>query len=126
VTVVLEVDQPELPSQAVSPLSVSSEQTYATSPQDPSEEPIPVLSPLSPLQSKSIQTTTVSTSPLLTPVAAPVVNSNPLHCRLCLADSCDDITASMCGHIFCNRFAISAHDQPSRPLTFDFFWQMYY
>lgn len=31
-------------------------------------------------------------------------NPNPLHCRVCLADSCDDITASMCGHIFCNRY----------------------
>lgn len=31
---------------------------------------------------------------------------NPLHCRACLADSCDDITASMCGHIFCNRCAL--------------------
>ena len=33
----------------------------------------------------------------------PKANLNPLHCRVCLADSCDDITASMCGHIFCNR-----------------------
>jgi len=25
-----------------------------------------------------------------------------LHCRLCLKDCCDDLTATMCGHIFCN------------------------
>lgn len=27
----------------------------------------------------------------------------PLHCRVCHAETCDDITATMCGHIFCNR-----------------------
>ena len=26
----------------------------------------------------------------------------PLHCRSCKADSCEDITATMCGHVFCN------------------------
>lgn len=27
----------------------------------------------------------------------------PLHCRECKANECDDITATMCGHLFCNR-----------------------
>jgi hypothetical protein len=26
----------------------------------------------------------------------------PLHCRSCKADSCQEITATMCGHVFCN------------------------
>ncbi|KJA26800.1 hypothetical protein HYPSUDRAFT_35957 [Hypholoma sublateritium FD-334 SS-4] len=41
-------------------------------------------------------------------------NLNPLHCRACLADSCDDITASMCGHIFCNRCITDAVIRTSR------------
>ena len=112
VTVVLEVDQaaPQseltyqiVPPLSVSPFSVSSEQSYATSPQDPTEE---VTTTLLPLQPKSINIeTTAVTLPQLAPTA-PAANPSPLHCRACLADSCDDITASMCGHIFCNRFAI--------------------
>lgn len=31
---------------------------------------------------------------------------SPLYCRICLRDPCDDPTATMCGHIFCNRFVI--------------------
>lgn len=42
------------------------------------------------------------------PPKATPANLNPLHCRACLADSCDDITASMCGHIFCNRWVVFA------------------
>ena len=26
-----------------------------------------------------------------------------LHCRICPKDLCDDLTATMCGHLFCNR-----------------------
>lgn len=33
---------------------------------------------------------------------------SPLHCRVCLRDPCDDVTATMCGHIFCNRCIIDA------------------
>ncbi|OAX38468.1 hypothetical protein K503DRAFT_718149 [Rhizopogon vinicolor AM-OR11-026] len=31
-----------------------------------------------------------------------------LHCRICLQDPCDDLTATMCGHVFCNRCIIDA------------------
>jgi hypothetical protein len=31
-------------------------------------------------------------------------SANPLHCRACKTDTCDDITATMCGHVFCNRY----------------------
>lgn len=31
---------------------------------------------------------------------------SPLYCRICLRDPCDDPTATMCGHIFCNRCII--------------------
>ncbi|KAF5340307.1 hypothetical protein D9611_007887 [Ephemerocybe angulata] len=35
---------------------------------------------------------------------APVTALRPaLYCRLCKADSCVDITATMCGHLFCNK-----------------------
>ncbi|KAF6757623.1 hypothetical protein DFP72DRAFT_1110200 [Ephemerocybe angulata] len=35
---------------------------------------------------------------------APVTVLRPaLHCRLCRADACVDITATMCGHLFCNK-----------------------
>ncbi|KIK41682.1 hypothetical protein CY34DRAFT_85020 [Suillus luteus UH-Slu-Lm8-n1] len=33
---------------------------------------------------------------------------SPLYCRVCLRDPCDDVTATMCGHIFCNRCIIEA------------------
>ncbi|KAG1769348.1 hypothetical protein EDD22DRAFT_869002 [Suillus occidentalis] len=33
---------------------------------------------------------------------------SPLYCRVCLRDPCDDVTATMCGHIFCNRCIIDA------------------
>ena len=108
VTVVLEVDQdtpqqPELPTQSVSPLSASesSVQSYITSPQEPPEEYHPTVLAL---HSKSVQTM-AEISPVLTPTTLST-NPNPLHCRACLADTCDDITASMCGHIFCNRFVL--------------------
>ncbi|KAG2137405.1 uncharacterized protein EDB93DRAFT_765057 [Suillus bovinus] len=31
-----------------------------------------------------------------------------LYCRICLRDPCDDTTATMCGHVFCNRCIIDA------------------
>ncbi|KAG1868463.1 hypothetical protein F4604DRAFT_911311 [Suillus subluteus] len=31
-----------------------------------------------------------------------------LYCRVCLRDPCDDLTATMCGHVFCNRCIIDA------------------
>ena len=34
-------------------------------------------------------------------------SANHLHCRACKADTCDDITATMCGHVFCNRYDFS-------------------
>jgi len=40
-----------------------------------------------------------------TPLLSSAPACNPiqlLHCRLCLRESCDDLTATMCGHIFCN------------------------
>jgi len=103
VTVVLEIrtSEQELPVPSISPLSASSSQSYITSPQEPQEEAMSLSIPH--LESKSIQATAVP-SPLLTPTMTASTNPNPLHCRVCLADSCDDITASMCGHIFCNRY----------------------
>ncbi|KAF9530012.1 hypothetical protein CPB83DRAFT_196651 [Crepidotus variabilis] len=105
----------EPPPKSVSPVSASgsSSQSYITSPQEPFDEhedttntAVSVPSPAA-LPSKVIQVGGVA-SPLLTPTGTPPVvaatmPSNPLHCRVCLADTCDDITASMCGHIFCNR-----------------------
>lgn len=47
-----------------------------------------------------------------------------LYCRACLRDPCDDLTATMCGHLFCNRFVA--------PFSFTFlhvdvgFLQMYH
>ncbi|KZP25640.1 hypothetical protein FIBSPDRAFT_855568 [Athelia psychrophila] len=34
------------------------------------------------------------------PSAAPSLG---LHCRICLKADCDDVTATMCGHVFCNK-----------------------
>jgi hypothetical protein len=48
-------------------------------------------------------------SPLKTPLLtrSPICKSPlPLHCRLCLREYCDDLTATMCGHIFCNRYGL--------------------
>lgn len=30
-----------------------------------------------------------------------------LHCRICLRDPCEDMTATICGHLFCKRWASS-------------------
>ncbi|KIM42146.1 hypothetical protein M413DRAFT_128042 [Hebeloma cylindrosporum] len=105
VTVVVELKPQSLAIPSTSPLSTSSSQSFITSPQELSEDPA---------FSTSIETAV--TSPV-TPVVAPASEStkpNPLHCRVCLADSCDDITASMCGHIFCNRCITDAVIKTSR------------
>src|SRR5262245_38804854 len=34
---------------------------------------------------------------------APDADTPRLHCRRCHANPCKDLTATMCGHIFCNR-----------------------
>ena len=31
------------------------------------------------------------------------VTSYRLHCRICLRDPCEDMTATICGHLFCKR-----------------------
>ena len=81
------------PVHAISPLSTSSSQSFITSPQEPVDE------------AKSLKNEDLLTIPPATPSTpvAPSTSLNPLHCRVCHADTCDDITASMCGHIFCNR-----------------------
>jgi hypothetical protein len=43
------------------------------------------------------------------PTDSPSTNGQtPLYCRACLRDPCEDPTATMCGHIFCNRCIIDA------------------
>ena len=40
------------------------------------------------------------------PTARPPIMAEPgpsMHCRLCFKSHCEDPTASMCGHVFCNR-----------------------
>lgn len=37
---------------------------------------------------------------------APTNGSSRLHCRICLRDPCEDLTATMCGHVFCNRSVV--------------------
>lgn len=101
VVTVLDVKTQDLPIPEISPLSTSSSQSYITSPQEPAEEPKTYL--------KDENLSTIPPATPITPVASSSptnlnsTNLNPLHCRVCRADTCDDITASMCGHIFCNR-----------------------
>ncbi|KIK81504.1 hypothetical protein PAXRUDRAFT_832802 [Paxillus rubicundulus Ve08.2h10] len=42
---------------------------------------------------------------LTTTVAGPSTSTTTqrLHCRICLRDPCEDVTATICGHIFCKR-----------------------
>ena len=95
VVTVLDVKKEDLPPiHMISPLSTSSSQSFITSPQEPVDEEKIFLKNEDLL---SIPPATPSTS------VVPSTNLNPLHCRVCRADTCDDITASMCGHIFCNR-----------------------
>ncbi|KDQ60135.1 hypothetical protein JAAARDRAFT_32511 [Jaapia argillacea MUCL 33604] len=43
--------------------------------------------------------------------------SSPLRCRLCPRDICEDITATMCGHVFCNGCITKAIiDTPACPV----------
>ncbi|KAG2104388.1 uncharacterized protein F5147DRAFT_654471 [Suillus discolor] len=42
---------------------------------------------------------------------------SPLYCRICLRDPCDDPTATMCGHIFCNSFPIQVAYIHCAPLS---------
>ncbi|KDR68423.1 hypothetical protein GALMADRAFT_272650 [Galerina marginata CBS 339.88] len=92
VTVVLDL-KPQEPIEVTinsnSPFSTSSSQSFITSPQDPSDTTV-----------TSIETAVTSPA---TPTVPSAPKLNPLHCRVCFADTCDDITASMCGHLFCNR-----------------------
>ena len=94
VVTVLDVKTQDRPVLAISPLSTSSSQSYITSPQEPVDESKSFL--------KNEDLITIPPATPGTPVV-PSTNLNPLHCRVCRADTCDDITASMCGHIFCNR-----------------------
>lgn len=121
-----------LPSSSSPSLSTASS-SYVTSPQEPSNETPTAntdfatgslcLSPqvgMSAIASSLIDSPTViSRGDHLEAVPLSATRSNrsttstsvgvglhpkPLHCRVCLADTCDDITASMCGHLFCNRY----------------------
>jgi hypothetical protein len=94
VVTVLDVKTEDLPVLAISPLSTSTSQSFTTSPQEPLDE--------AKLFLKNEDLLTIPPASPSTP-AVPSTNLNPLHCRVCRADTCDDITASMCGHIFCNR-----------------------
>lgn len=94
VVTVLDVKTQDLPVLAISPLSTSSSQSYTTSPQEPVDE--------TKLFLKNEDLSIIPPETPITPVV-PSTDLNPLHCRVCRADTCDDITASMCGHIFCNR-----------------------
>jgi hypothetical protein len=97
VVTVLDVKTEDLPRvHAISPLSTSSSQSFITSPQEPVDEEKMFL------KNEDLLTIPPATPGPSTPVV-PSTNLNPLHCRVCHADTCDDITASMCGHIFCNR-----------------------
>lgn len=96
VVTVLDVKSEDLPpALAISPLSTSSSQSFNTSPQEQVDE--------TKLFLKDEDLLTIPPATPSTPVIIPSANLNPLHCRVCRADTCDDITASMCGHIFCNR-----------------------
>ncbi|KAF8804676.1 hypothetical protein BYT27DRAFT_7194287 [Phlegmacium glaucopus] len=105
VVTVLDVKTQDLTDLAISPLSTSSSQSYITSPQEPVDETNLFL--------KDEDLLTMPPATPSTPVA-PSTSLNPLHCRVCRADTCDDITASMCGHIFCNRCITDAVIKTSR------------
>jgi len=98
---------------SISPLSIISSdlESFETSPQDPVGDSLHLAQTVDVGGSEVDDVTTPLTSTgtgveTVTEVSPDVTKAmSPLHCRVCLADSCDDITASMCGHIFCNRYA---------------------
>jgi len=107
VVTVLDVKTEDLPPvHAISPLSTSSSQSFITSPQEPAADEANLF-----LKNEDLLTIPPATPS--TPVV-PSTSLNPLHCRVCRADTCDDITASMCGHIFCNRCITDAVIKTSR------------
>jgi hypothetical protein len=100
VVTVLDVKTEDLfpPVITISPLSTSSSQSFLTTPQEPVDEANLFL------KNEDLGTIPPATTPSTPVVPVPSTTSlNPLHCRVCRAETCDDITASMCGHIFCNR-----------------------
>ncbi|KAF9057190.1 hypothetical protein BJ165DRAFT_1520570 [Panaeolus papilionaceus] len=111
---------PESPAEPSSPVTVIVDlepvaETKLSPPTlQPLEPPQVTISPISDTLSPhplKIEPTSIASPKSPVPRSA---NPNPLHCRACLADSCDDITASMCGHIFCNRCITDAVIKTSR------------
>jgi hypothetical protein len=98
VVTVVDVKTEDLPPiHTISPLSTSSSQSFITSPQERVKEAKLFL------KKEDLLLITIPPATPNAPVVLSTNNLNPLHCRVCDADICDDITASMCGHFFCNR-----------------------
>ncbi|KAA1472990.1 hypothetical protein DENSPDRAFT_930676 [Dentipellis sp. KUC8613] len=51
--------------------------------------------------------TTLVSGDTNTPSPPPLASSSAFYCRLCRADPCVDVTATACGHVFCNRCIVT-------------------
>ena len=95
VTVVADLKPQPLPILSISPLP---QPFFKSSPTSSHECLVDSASPIS--------LEMAITSPEILPGVSASESTTPklFHCRVCFADPCDDITASMCGHIFCYRY----------------------
>jgi len=83
--------------------------SYVTSLQDPLVSPLPSVEStldetFSPVPSYEIKESANASPESECAIAeAGVTIRSPLHCRACKRDQCEEITATMCGHLFCYK-----------------------
>ncbi|TFK28559.1 hypothetical protein FA15DRAFT_43299 [Coprinopsis marcescibilis] len=93
------------PQDQLSSLSSPGNESYVTSPQELAQDQGALISP---------DTTFDGDADKLQVPPTPSSLLHPLHCRECKAETCEDITATMCGHVFCNRCIVNAVIKTSR------------
>jgi len=108
-------EQPAAREGALSAPSSPGADSFVTSPQDlPQGDSAPSVPP----SEDESEATAIDDTPTEDKAAgdplAPKAAAPALHCRACKADSCDEITATMCGHIFCNKCIVDAVIKSSR------------
>lgn len=75
-------------------------------PSSGSTSPVRLPSALSSLDSLELVPGALDSSPPSTVGKNTARSQLRLHCRICNRDPCEDMTATICGHIFCKKFVL--------------------